>query len=584
MMISWLALLLATPGLTGDPAGSPQSEDSVLTTYDLRAVMPRWDADTSWAQSLLVPPLASPHQKQASADFLEYDSLASFELLDLLTQILGDELRREGRELVPDGTTLTALAPPALQEQISSILGSLQAAMAGTTTVRVDMIDLAEGSGELPAAGVLGAEEANGLASTLVARGAELRSYSMELSAGRTARLDAFRSVPFLFDYDIEIAQATMNFDPVMSTTRDGTRILLRGLAVPGGLSLSAVIQRSDLLGEIQKRTLRLQGRISDPEKGGSRTVQGPDGVQVPEVLVRGVSFDTFLPEGKAVALTAEGVLGPGKSRLLVLVRRTGGAMESYVARPIPRTSRSLIALNTELFRGNRLAAEYGMEQDDYGGLAPFLVARFSGEPSTFLLEWIKARFSVWRIFGPWVLIVTDPAWDRDGAQQLDRLVKSLRPQTALRLASVDLRSAGREPGSSARVRLPILEGSSAGVLLAHGTTAVTDYDVEVAQGASAADPVVSSLFDGLALTLDLQGSNLEVRGIGQLFESPMTTVETGYDLFGPIDRPESRILRFDERVLLPEGRSGPLRLGGTAERSEPPALALEVAVSPLAR
>lgn len=585
MTMPWLALLLALSLPSGDPTGTPQAEESVLTTYDLRAVMPRWDSGTNWAQSLLMPPAISPRQGMESVDTsLDYDELASFELLDLLTQILGDELRREGRDLVAEGTGLTALAPAALQEQIAGILESLQAALAGTVTVRVDLIDLAEGSGELPPAGVLAAEEAAGLASALVSRGAQLKSFTLELSAGRTARVDAYRRVPFLFDYDVEIAQAMMIFAPVMSTTREGTRLVMRGIAVPGGLALSSVILRSDLLGAIGKRGFTLNGVINDPEKGEMRVVAGPDGIQAPEVLVRGFSFDTFLPDGKALALTAEGTLGPAKSRQLVLLRRMGGTMNSYVARPIPRTSRTLIALDTELFHGGKLRASYEPWNDESGDMQPDVVGRFDGEPSSFLLEWMKARFSVWRRFGPWILIVTDPAWDRDAAAQLERLVKSLRPATTLRLASVDLRSAGREPGYPVRVRLPMLDGSSAGIVLAHGKTAVTGFDVEVAQGASVPDPVVTSVFDGLALALDLQGSTLEARGMGQLFDGPMLTVETGYDLFGPIDRPEPRVLRFDERVLLPEGRPGPVRFGGTAERSDQPGLALEITVTPLAR
>src|SRR5262245_55618761 len=225
-----MTLLLALTLFLPTPLGDPQSEESVLATYDLRAVMPRWDASPSWSQSLLVPPAASPHQQLASLDStLQYADLASYELLELLTQILGDEVRREGRELLVEGHTLTVLAPPSLQEHVRSILDGLESALSGTIGVRVDVLTLAEGN-DVPPAGVLLEDDAAKLVAGLTARGAQQKTFQLELSAGRTATLDAHHTVPYLFDYDVEIAQSMMIFAPIMSETREGTRLALRGL------------------------------------------------------------------------------------------------------------------------------------------------------------------------------------------------------------------------------------------------------------------------------------------------------------------------------------------------------------------
>jgi hypothetical protein len=280
-----------------------------------------------------------------------------------------------------------------------------------------------------------------------------------------------------------------------------------------------------------------------------------------------------------------EGRLGAGSTREIVLVRRLGGALSSYVVRPIPRTNRTLIALDAELFRPGSLHTTAEVRTDEQGAAQPRPVARFDGEFSGFLLEWLKARFSIWRRFGPWILIVTDPAWDRDAAAQLDRLVKSLRPATALNEVSVELRARGREVELPVRMRVPILTGSSAGLVLARGETAVTGFDVEVAQGAAVADPYVASVFEGLALALGLGDACVEASGLAQLLDGPIASLETGaYHLYGPIERPEPRVLRFDERFELSDGRTGPLRIGSGSERADQPAFALEISVAPIPR
>src|SRR5262245_66493508 len=107
-----MTLLLALTLFLPTPLGDPQSEESVLASYDLRAVLPRWDAGPSWSQSLLEPPVVGFLKEENTIEgTLNYADLTAFELLDLLTQVLGDELRREGRELMVEGDKLSVLEP-----------------------------------------------------------------------------------------------------------------------------------------------------------------------------------------------------------------------------------------------------------------------------------------------------------------------------------------------------------------------------------------------------------------------------------------------------------------------------------------
>jgi hypothetical protein len=583
--MTFLALLALAPALqlAASAPAAAQAEEAVYATYDLRAVLPRWDAVTSWRQSLLVPPVTSPRAQLAAVfDALQYDELRSFELLDLLGQVLGDDLRREGRELSVDGPLLSVLAPSSLHEQVRAVLETLTGALSASALVRLDVLTLGEGGGDLGSAGMIGDDEAAARISALVGRGAQHRTTTVELSVGRTAVVDAHREIPFLFDYDVEIAQVTQVFAPVMGQTRDGMRLILRGSGLPGGLALSCVCVRSERLGEHGKIPLVLQGLVNQGEGAGLQVMPGPVHLQSPDVLARALAFDTLLPDGKALALTLEGTLGKARTRELVLLRRAGGALPFFVVRPVPRTSRTLIALDAGLFRPARFSFTDEPWLNPQGGRVPNPIASLDTELSSFLMEWLKARFSVWRRFGPWILIVTDPSWDRDSAAQLERLVKSIRSPAGPRTVGIDLR--GGEGGPSVRVRLPLLDGSNAGLALARGRTALLGYDVEVAQGSAAPDPIVDAVFDGLVLSLGLQGAMLSARGVAQSLGAEANSIDPGYSIMGPIQQPEPRLLRFDERLTLPEGRPGPLRIGSGGERGEPDGLLLELTVTGSAR
>jgi len=580
MTVSILVLALLTAAL-GD--GGAQ-ESTVLASYDLRAVLPRWDDGTSWSQSLNHLPGVGPEQETSEAGG-NYSDMAAFEVLDLLTQVMGDELRREGREMLVDGSALTVLAPEPVQEQVRAVLDALRQALAGTIAVRVDVLALGDGSSvDLVPSSVLADDEAAKLVASLIGRGAQQRSFQLELSAGRTAWVDARRRVPFVFDYDVEIAQGSVVFAPFVPELRDGVRMGLRGLPVNGGLALSSVLMINDLLGKISERKLLLRGQLNrippnQAEVVSSELVKGPGAVQMPQTLVRALAFDTFVPDGKALVLSLETDLGPARTREVVILRRLGGSMTSYVARPIPRTNRTLIALNVELFRTPSLVSSLVTEHDDYDHPQAQVVANFDAEAPSFLVEWVKVRFSVWRRFGPWILIVTDPAWDREAASDLERLIQSRRGNVRLVQAGVDLRAQGRETPFPVRARLPVVAGTSVGLVVGRAFTYLGAYQVEVAQGASVPDPVMQCMFEGLAMTWAVDPTTCEAAGIAQLLDAPPATFDPAYDLMGPLDRPEPRVLSFDERLNLPEGPTARARIGMASDRPEQQGLTVELSV-----
>lgn len=576
----------ATTVLALAPQTGPAAQESVLATHDLRDVLPRWDG-SDWSQSLLFPPATHPEQDPVWAE-TEPEDPESFDVLDLLTQVLGDELRREGREIAAEDGQLSVLAPEPIQRRVEAVLDTLRSSMGAAVGLQVDVLTLdGPGGNELPA-GVLPAGEVANRISTLVGAGAQHQSFETELTIGRTAWLDARRRIPFVLDYDVEIASTSLVFDAVTAETYEGTRVGLRAWPAKGGLGLAAIVMRSELLGEVQSIPLGMKGRVSmtdgvRPSAEDISVLEGPGKVESPRVLERALALNLVIPDGQALALSFEVDLGDVRRREVVFLRRAAGVLTPYLVRPIPQTNRTLIALDTELFRPVQLDMSTTPENEFWryrqrGGLeTPWVQARAKNDPPGYLLEWIKLRFSVWRRFGPWILIVTDPAWDRDAAGELDRLVTGRRQQLGLVDAALTLVEAGETPRRPVRARFPMLTGSEAGIAVGRGGTLLGDYDVEVAQGAGVADPIVDCLFEGLAMRMRVDATSVDARGTAQLFTS-QRVFDPQYDMVGQLDLPETEVLRIDERRAL--GADGRVRFGARIAGASTSSLALELTLT----
>jgi hypothetical protein len=588
MILGHLATLL-TLGLQTVPA----SQESSLVLHDLHDVLPRWDGSEAWTQSLLFPPATHPEQDPVWAES-ESEDLDSFDVLDLLSQVLGDELRREGREIAAEDGQLSVLAPEPIQRRVQAVLESLRASLGATVQLQVDVLTLAPSAGgELPQTlqvpSVLPAAEVQARINGLVGAGAQRQSFETELTIGKTAWLDARRRIPFVIDYDVEIACTSLVYDAVTAETYEGTRIGLRAWPARDGLGLATVVMRSELLGPIQSVPLGMKGRVAmtdgtRPNAEDLAIVEGPGKIDSPRVLERALALNLTIPDGQAVALSFDVDLEGVRRREVVFLSRTAGELAPYVARQVPQTNRTLIALDTELFKPVRLALSTTPEEGSWrtrtrGGLeTPWVQSMASFDPPSYLSEWIKLRFSVWREFGPWILIVTDPAWDRDAATELERLVASRRDAPALVEATLDLVEGGESPRHPVRARFPMLSGSEAGIAIGRGSTVVADYDVEVAQGSGVADPLIDCVFEGLATRLRVETVSAEARGIAQVLGAPRV-FDPEYEMVGPLAFPQPQVLRIDGRRAL--GASGRVRFGARTEGGSWPSLSLELAVGP---
>lgn len=105
-----LLSVLLVVSLAGSVAAQ---EPNVLRTYDLRSILPSFDAESSWRQPLDVRffdprvdgfPETSLHGLHARP--------GADAVVEILTMAVGEELRYEGRQFVLDGESrLVVLAP-----------------------------------------------------------------------------------------------------------------------------------------------------------------------------------------------------------------------------------------------------------------------------------------------------------------------------------------------------------------------------------------------------------------------------------------------------------------------------------------
>lgn len=561
--------LLASLFLGASPAAQ---ESSTLRGYDLGELVPLFDQD--WTQPLFVAPAEADQTTRAEAPRTE--QVAPEVVVEILSQLLGEEFRQQGRSIALEGESrLLVLAPEAVHARLARLLDGLRGAFQSELEVRVDVLSL-QGVESLPAppTNVLSEEAAGRLRADLVARGAALESRVLRLQAGRTAHASVEHRVPFLGDWDVEIAQGSFIFDPVVREAREGLRLTMRGVSVPGGTLLTTVVCASELEGEPLSHEVDLEGLLTS-EKDGARLIGGKGVLQTVRVGVGGAAFQAFLPEGKVLLASMHSSTGPKPVQRIVLISKQGGAIPAVVSVPFEGTSRTVVLVNGERIRPPALSVKRGEVEEYYGDEHPLLAASCDTQFPLFLRDWVRDRFGVWRVVGPWLAVVSDPAWDH-GPGELEALVKGYALTASDRDVALEVRGQGQR--SLCGFRLPLLEGSEAAVLVGTTATFVLDRSVEVAQLSAVPDPVVLPLFEGLAGTFAARRSSagatsLAVRGSARFFEGEPSALQLGGLTGGELTLVPRRFSRFDELVATDEEGGRPTR----ATIGEGSSLALEL-------
>jgi hypothetical protein len=571
------------------PSVSPSGEaeaDAVLEIYDLRPLMPRFDLDSSWSHSLMFPPGVRPSERET----LDISGLGTdgdpTMIVEILMKVLGDELLYEGRRIsLNRNGGLLVLAPAAVQEKVRATLAAIESALCGSVELAVDVVEFSGKAPEIwPAKNLLSADEAGRLLTDARGRGASHQRTRLSLTAGRTATLEQMRHFPILYDYDVEIAQGAFILDPLVCEIEEGLRIFLRGVPMGNGLALSLVFQTAEVIDGVRERPIDCRGMVGTEELIGPVVTDGPGAIQAVDLLHRSVALNTFLPEDAALVFASRVNLAGQERTQIVVLRKVGGSLSSYSTQRIAGTSRSLIAVNTESLSPPTIGWRETVTDYHPEGTHPLLTAVLDAEPSLFLIDWVRDRFSSWFHLGPWAIIVTDPAWDQGAAEELDLLLSKWRPADTLLGLDARLVSAGALENTPVQWSLPVRPGAGCGVVCGISSLAHWSYDVEVAQFSAAVDPLQVPIFNGFALRVRPyetgDGHTLDLAGIAQLRAGgPIAAFDPKYDLLGRLDQPVRDQLKIDERRVLPGAGGGPVLVGGEVTGGVRPALRLEIAV-----
>jgi hypothetical protein len=562
MTIPWLVascLSALLRSCTAPALLAAEGEDNVVVAYDLRPILPTFDRESSWSQGLVsslanrgkdVQTVSIPDLHQAEPP----DTIAN-----LVTEALGEELHYEGRGIqIERGDRMVVAAPPAVQARVRALLDALQGVFSATATVEFDWFAFPDGTLPIDRC-VLSLDEAKRFVDGALARGAAHVHQTLRLAPGRTAALERARELPFLGDYDVEIAQGAFIYDPIIFRIRDGFRGLLRATTVPGGTALSVLWLQEDVLGDVRERPVVLNGIVGREQRGGFDLVTGPQSMQTADVMTHALAFDSFLADGKALLAFSDVEHKGATYRQVLVLRRGAGAQSTFLKVPLSTGGRMLVVLNAETFGAPQFAISSGAGlNNDWPH--PYALAELRSETSNFLQDQL-GRLNQWWNVGPWVFALTDPAWDGPAAAELERLAGSIRPATDLIELGVELSSPSG--GVAARWKVPTLGGRSVGAVAGVTGLALADFDVDVAQFAAVSDPILQPTFQGLCMAAEVSrapvtaasggaGWVLRAQGVASLLGATLPTFSTPGPFVGTIEQPREERLAIDEHLTVP--------------------------------
>lgn len=331
----------------------------------------------------------------------------------------------------------------------------------------------------------------------LLAELGDLPTLSEAVPLGRRATLGAADVTSFLADYDVEVAQGSMAPDPVVAVVRSGLELGVRlDRAADGRRLVLRAWGRDTILPDELRR---------HPQPGFADAV-----IELPSAAVGMFAGSAILPSGGAVLLQH----GDGA----VLVRVTGeGAAAAFPSETVTLGEHLLGAMRADPVALSHAVPSGGLDRrDDELALATAPWAEGSVDAADFVDDVLGLQRPARTLipFGSRALHVGADD-DRSALRTALDEYAAASPMHTFELevvhallepaAAAAMRAAGdyapllSAPGAT-RTRGAVLEGDS--MLLVGGEEAayLQDYDVQIAAGSTICDPIVQSLFDGLAL------------------------------------------------------------------------------------
>ncbi len=551
-----LALSVASVRSDGDEA-----VPSVLRTYDLTALRTTFDDGYSVPLHPAVRASAWSYTDEAWGDGADGDVAV---LVDLLHAALGDELDYEGRwaRWLDDGRFVVS-APEAVHERVAGLAAAFERATAASTELTIDVISLAPRDDAPLGPLVLAPGVYEQWLAEAERRSARRSSYRVTVRPGRTQRVVATRWVNVVSDVDVLIAEASVGYDPDVEMLEVGTTLYVRATPAADGLALALALEHATLEEGTGQRDVRYGGDVT--ADGIRRDVAGPRRLSTATAFGRTAALETFLAGDGVVLFETGAHLASGGGRVVVAVRRTGAVLEHSHSVPLDG-GRTLEIVNLEgaSLPGFELEGDVGGGQDVLP--APLhesgviLMANLRSSDHDYGLELLHMDDMRTERFGPWALRMPDEGAAAPVSSAAERLRASAETTELVELR-VSLRRPGPSGAELVSARLATRLGSEAALVVGGESTALLDFEVEVATGASAPDPQPYMLFDGLVLTVRPTrsvGGNLllDVRARG-IVETARHELDLGSSSFAGLEQVAHDVLLVDERAVVPAGRSG---------------------------
>lgn len=535
-----LAFSTALSALLAVPVSQEPAQESAI--FDLSALSVGTDR----------PPLLSVMDlfrwDHPIAPEVAFEALNAGRLVDLFEQVLNlggsGAMRYVGGS---DGSeSLSIVASAEDLELARQLYGFLESSMNGSRKFEVLSFDASQVSPAINSSGsVLSPEDADKRIQAVRSSGVDLERWAFSARPGRTMLVSNEDTIPFLGDYDAEIAQGAFLYTPVTFYPRLGPLLCARATPAGDAARLSLFLQNTEAVGPVETRMVTFGG-MTVSEQAQASLMHSTMPLERLEVQSHGFGIQVALRSGEAVELSIDQSAGgsdPASYLIRCLDAGSGavhrakfGDRELFLIDP-GASHRGSIQLDTEyrLFPANALE----FDSESY--------AKFSVEEWGPVIDRLRQEGSSGASspLGPFVSYVTKNG-NRVSAG-IEAYFKQLEsPDLAHRVLTTTVEAGGE---SVARFRLPCLEGSRGFAFSVRGSLRIAGADSEVAQFASVIEPEVAPVMEGAVFSWHARAGG-EVSLEAAVRSGEPSVISLGEIGKGILDRMPLRSL-YDRRGLV---------------------------------
>lgn len=589
MTIALALLWLAAHGAPAETPRTAAAEPQLLVrTYDLSSAMP-WRA--GYRNDAVLFPLLLP----TDSGWNEPGASEGEVLVERVQSLYASEFESPGRWLRLDPEAhLVARAPETVHQGIAKLLAFMESAFGQTTELVVDVVSLAGAQSPLPSS-VLAAADAD----KLLAGFGKRATYRMRIRAGATGTVELATQQDLVVDYNCEVAQAATILDPIVEAVRTGLLLDARAAPAPGGTWLALAMRDAQQVGDVRDVPMRFRSLIVAQDQNVG--TQSPRGLQSLCVENRSLAVNTFLPEGKVLAFQTALDVQSRKSSALVCVRAANKALPAELRFKLDGagTQGDVRAFQWQFALPPRVRAyvpeglqpsEPGQrETDDLmvgAGAQRALHWQWVEDPPDMLIDGLRTDDALavrdWR---PWLFVNREEGYPPPETPSEDTAVvlSRLAPSTRLVQLAFTLRRPGAPNAAVARAVLPVRVGETSAFVLGTEQHRLYDYNVEIAQSAAVADPLVYDSFDGIWVVARPEAgvsgdASVVVTARARVQRGEARTFDAQASTIGDVEEATFDRLLVHEKLAFPkDGSVRTIQLGDPSGASGPGALVLDV-------